>query len=94
MGRNAHMIFPDRDVDLGIVGDDELIITGERRTPSGVRLEAYKMHKDDPRAQSLAPQQWASETLKDFRPMARLGKMLRYTAQRMSWPSRGASPEA
>jgi hypothetical protein len=65
VGRNAHMIFPDRDVDLGIVGDDELIITGERRTPSGVRLEAYKMHKDDPRAQSLAPQQWASETLKE-----------------------------
>jgi hypothetical protein len=46
-----YMILPDREVDLGIVAEDELIITGERPTPLGVKLEAFKIHKDDPRAQ-------------------------------------------
>jgi hypothetical protein len=59
IGRRMYMILPDREVDLGIVGEDELIITGERTTPFGVRLEAFKIHKDDPRAQKLARQHWA-----------------------------------
>jgi hypothetical protein len=54
IGRRMFMVFPDRDVDLGIVGTDELIVTGTQTTPSGVRQEAYKIHKDDPRAQQLA----------------------------------------
>jgi hypothetical protein len=63
VGRRMYMIFPDRDVDLGIVGDDDRIITGERTTSHGVQLEAYKLHKDDPRAQNLAAQQWGALTL-------------------------------
>jgi hypothetical protein len=55
VGRHAYMIFPDRDVDLGLVGDDELIVTRERSTPSGTMLDAYKIHKDDPRARTLVP---------------------------------------
>jgi hypothetical protein len=50
VGRRTYMILPDRDVDLGNVSDDEFIITGERTTPTGIRLEAYKIHKNDPRA--------------------------------------------
>jgi hypothetical protein len=44
------VILPDRDVDLGIIGDDELIVTQETRGPSGLRLDALKMRRDDPRA--------------------------------------------
>jgi hypothetical protein len=54
--RHTYVIFPDRDVDLGDVGDDETVITGESRTPMGVRLEAYKVRRDDPRALAAARQ--------------------------------------
>lgn len=53
IGRRMHMILPDRDVDLGQVNEDEVIVTGRQQTPMGIRLEAYKLHKDDPRAQQL-----------------------------------------
>jgi hypothetical protein len=54
VGRRMHMIFPDRDVDLGIVGLDEFIVVNEVQTPFGVKREALKVGKDDPRAQSFA----------------------------------------
>src|ERR1700686_1993314 len=54
VGRRMYMIFPDRDVDLGIVGLDEFIVVNEVRTPFGVKREALKVGKDDPRAQSAA----------------------------------------
>jgi len=56
IGRRTYMIFPDRDVDLGILGDDDRIVSVEQLTPLGVRLEAYKVHKDDPRVRGLAEQ--------------------------------------
>ena len=56
VGRRMYMIFPDRDVDLGIVGLEEFIVVDEMPTPLGVRLEARKVAKDDPRAQSVAQQ--------------------------------------
>jgi len=45
VGRRMHMIFPDRDVDLGEVGLDELIVVDEVPTPLGMRLEARKAAK-------------------------------------------------
>ena len=51
-----YMIFPDRDVDLGVVGLDEFIVVDEVSTPFGTRLEARKVSKDDPRAQAFAEQ--------------------------------------
>jgi hypothetical protein len=54
VGKRAIMIFPDRDVDLGNVGDDELIVTGERQTPLGIGLDAYTMKKDDPTRRQIA----------------------------------------
>ena len=54
VGRRMYMIFPDRDVDLGTVGLDELIVVDEVPTPLGVRLDALKVAKDDPRAQAIA----------------------------------------
>lgn len=49
IGYRAIVILPDEDVDLGEIGDDERIVTGEVRTPFGPRLRAMKMRKDDPR---------------------------------------------
>jgi len=49
IGKRVFVILPDRDVDLGIVEDDERIITREIDTVIGIRLDAMKMHKDDPR---------------------------------------------
>ena len=49
----TYVVFPDRDVDLGVVGDDELIVTSERTTPLGVQLDASKIRKDDPLARTL-----------------------------------------
>jgi hypothetical protein len=51
VGRRMYMIFPDRDVDLGTVGLDEFIAVNEMPTPSGIRREAVKVARDDPRAQ-------------------------------------------
>jgi hypothetical protein len=50
VGRHMHMILPDRDVDLGIVGLDEFIVLDEIETPTGIRLEPAKLGRDDPRA--------------------------------------------
>jgi hypothetical protein len=50
VGGRTYIVFPDRDVDLGVVGEDELILTRERATPLGVRLDASRIHKDDPLA--------------------------------------------
>lgn len=58
VGRQTFVVFPDREVDLGIVNDDDRIVTGEKMTPYGLQLDAYKLHKDDPRAQHLAEQHW------------------------------------
>lgn len=55
--RHTHVIFPDRNVDLGEISDEETVVTGARRTPTGLRFEAYKVHRDDPRAIELMRQQ-------------------------------------
>lgn len=40
VGARMYVIFPDRDVDLGLVGPEDRIVTNEQRTPQGIRLEA------------------------------------------------------
>ncbi len=49
IGNKAIAVLPDRDMDLGVVGDDEVVITGQR--PDG-SWGAAKVHKDDPRLAS------------------------------------------
>jgi hypothetical protein len=56
VANRVHVIFPDREVDLGIVGEDEIIVTGERMVGGVSRPEAIKLHKSDPRAQKLVQQ--------------------------------------
>lgn len=53
VGRHCYVILPDRDVDLGIVADDEIVLTVVEPTPAGARLDAVKIRKDDPRAAAL-----------------------------------------
>ena len=48
IARRAIVIFPDRDVDLGIIADDERIITRRSRSAAGIVLEALKLKADDP----------------------------------------------
>jgi hypothetical protein len=53
IGDRMYVILPDRDEDLGMVGPDDVIITGEKPTPFGVQLMAFKIHKDDPRLETM-----------------------------------------
>jgi hypothetical protein len=55
IGQRTHFILPDRDVDLGIVGDDDRILVRETTTPRGIILEPLKISRDDPRASGVAP---------------------------------------
>lgn len=50
VGPRAVVILPDRDVDLGSVSDDELIVTQKSEGPFGGKWNAFKLHKNDPRA--------------------------------------------
>jgi hypothetical protein len=65
VGRRIYMVFPDRDVDLGIGADDEVLVTSERMTARGLQLEAFKVHKDDPRLRDVAAQQSAARSSKN-----------------------------
>jgi len=49
IGNRAIVILPDRDVDLGILGEGDRIMTVREETPFGSRYTAMKLHKDDPR---------------------------------------------
>jgi len=50
IGKQTIVIFPDRNVDLGIVESDELVITEGHNGPQGMMFEAFKIKRDDPRA--------------------------------------------
>jgi hypothetical protein len=49
------VILPDKDVDLGVVGNDEVIVTRERNLPIGLELAPMKIKRDDPRVGKLVP---------------------------------------
>lgn len=57
VGRRMYMILPDKDVDLGVVGDDEIVVMSQKETPFGPTLDAFKIKTDDPRAQALGPEE-------------------------------------
>jgi hypothetical protein len=52
VGRRAIVILPNKDVDLGEVGEDEFIMTIGYRGPNGIEYEAIKLKHDDPRLAS------------------------------------------
>jgi hypothetical protein len=53
IGKRTLVILPDRDVDMGIVEDDEVVITEGIAGPKGLALTAFKMRREDPRAKSI-----------------------------------------
>jgi hypothetical protein len=53
IGPQTIVILPDKDVDLGVVGDDEMIVMQEISSPAGPKLEAHKVKHSDPRAAKL-----------------------------------------
>jgi hypothetical protein len=53
IGRQRIVILPNRDVDLGAISDDEMIVVGEQRLPTGVVLNPFSMRRDDPRAERV-----------------------------------------
>lgn len=57
IGRKTIVILPNKDVDLGIVADDEVICTKQTLTDGGIVCNAFKVKRDDPRArfQSVVP---------------------------------------
>jgi hypothetical protein len=48
--RHTYVIFPDRDVDIGDLGEDETIVTSVSPTPSGLRFQAHKIRRDNTHA--------------------------------------------
>jgi hypothetical protein len=53
IGAHVWAILPDREVDLGECREDEIVATRTTRTPAGATYEAFKLHRDDPRAQNF-----------------------------------------
>lgn len=53
IGKHTIVILPDRDVDLGIVEADELIVTEQISGPGGIELKPFIMKRDDPRAMQV-----------------------------------------
>ena len=60
IGYRAIVILPDRDIDLGVIAQDERIVSGCRADGT---WDAFKLHKDDPRIADLLPGQ------SSFRPI-------------------------
>jgi hypothetical protein len=55
IGKRTIVVFPDSEVHLGVVADDERIITFEASTPRGLELDALKLKADDPRIAGSDP---------------------------------------
>jgi hypothetical protein len=49
VGRRVIVVFPDREVDLGVVAEDERILIREVAGPGSSRRDAVKLKTDDPR---------------------------------------------
>ena len=47
IGMHAIVILPDRDVDLGVVGEDEVVVSTKQRTPNGIVLGAEKIKRSE-----------------------------------------------
>jgi hypothetical protein len=53
IGKRTIVILPDRNVDLGDVESDEMVITEARNGPKGAIFDAFKIRRDDPNAASI-----------------------------------------
>lgn len=60
-GQDAIVVLPDREVNLGLVGDDQVILTSETPGPDGVRFNVIVADADDPRVQDPRVQKLNAE---------------------------------
>lgn len=59
VGDHAFAILPERDIDLGIMGEDDVIVTEETESAGEVTVNILKLPASDPRAQALSrPSPW------------------------------------
>jgi hypothetical protein len=56
IGELAVVVLPDKDVELGVLGDDEVIMVEQTKGPSGNSIHVTKVKQDGPQAASLNPQ--------------------------------------
>jgi hypothetical protein len=54
IARRVVVILPDRDVDVGIIADDEVLLTSEKVGPRGVDVEVHKVKRGQAAAASTA----------------------------------------
>jgi hypothetical protein len=52
-GRQGFVVLPDREVSLGAVNDDAVIVITHNRTPAGVSYDAAAYAPDDPKLRAL-----------------------------------------
>lgn len=64
VGPRTYVVFPDRDVDLGVVSEGDKIVTHERVTPLGVQWDASTSHQDAPPTSNVGLAQWGTPILK------------------------------
>ena len=55
LGQKQIVVLPDREVDLGIVEADEIVVTEQHPSSRGIEMRAFKMKRSDPRMRELAP---------------------------------------
>jgi hypothetical protein len=53
IGNRTIVILPDRNVDMGIVESDEIVVTRKQYGPGGVTYEAFKIKRDEPQAAAI-----------------------------------------
>jgi hypothetical protein len=46
IGEHVIVVLPDRDVDVGLVAADELVLLGKRATPTGEFIEVHKIKRE------------------------------------------------
>lgn len=57
-GEKMIIVLPEEDVDLGVVAQDQVIVTSEIETPFGPKLHAFAVHKDDSRVKGRKLGEW------------------------------------
>ena len=66
IGMHAIVVLPERDVDLGVVREDEVVVSTKRMTPNGLELGAEKIKRSELAEQQkqwvAAKQQHAAES--------------------------------
>ena len=56
IGKRTIVVFPDRNVDIGIVENDEIVVTEAKPGPKGLAFEAFKISRSDARAAVILDQ--------------------------------------